>query len=125
MQGSIPLRPSLNSNAAGQSWRELTAAAAQLNALFDAAGLPSGTRIGVLLRNHGPMVPLLMALFSGERCLASINASAPDDKLADDIRRAAVPVLVALRDDWARPGIIAAALRGSGSGGLFSATALR
>ena len=88
-----------------QTWGELIAAADAIDALLSAAGLPAGTRIGVLLRNHAALVPLLLALFRTGRCLASINAGAPDDKLAEDIRRAAVPALVASEADWARPGI--------------------
>ena len=88
-----------------QTWGELIAAADGFGAVLSAAGLPAGSRIGVLLRNHGAQVPVLLGLFRTARCLASINASAPDDKLADDIRRAAVPALVASEADWARPGI--------------------
>ena len=88
-----------------QTWAELIAAADGFAAVLNAAGLPAGSRIGVLLRNHGAQVPVLLGLFRTARCLASINASAPDDKLADDIRRAAVPALVASEADWARPGI--------------------
>lgn len=88
-----------------QSWGDLKAIADQLTATLDAAGVGPGTRIGVLLRNRAPMVPLLLSLFASGRCLASINAAAPDDKLAEDVRRAAVPVLVALDDEWERVGI--------------------
>jgi acyl-CoA synthetase (AMP-forming)/AMP-acid ligase II len=94
---------------AWQTWRDLSAASQAVVSLLEEVGLPAGTRIGVLLRNRGAMVPLLLALFAGDRCLASINANAPDEKLAEDIRRAAVPALVALEQDWARPGVREAA----------------
>jgi long-chain acyl-CoA synthetase len=93
-----------------QSWRDLITAADALGGVLNDAGLPAGTRIGVLLRNHATQIPVLLSLFRSCRCLASINASAPDDRLADDIRRAAVPTLVASEADWARPGIREAAV---------------
>jgi long-chain acyl-CoA synthetase len=99
-----PEAPELEFEGRWRSWGDLTRAAASLETLLDDAGAGQGTRIGVLLRNRAPMVSLLLALFRSERCLASINASAPDDKLAEDIRRAAAPVLVALESDWARAG---------------------
>ena len=108
--GSLdPEAPELEFEGQWRSWRELTDASAALLVLLDEAGIPAGTRIGVLLRNRGAIVPVLLALFTGDRCLASINAAAPDDKLADDVRRATVPVLVALEEDWQRPGIREAA----------------
>jgi long-chain acyl-CoA synthetase len=92
-----------------QTWRDLIAAADAFGDILTAAGLPAGTRIGLVLRNHASQVPVLLGLFRTSRCLASINAGAPDDKLADDIRRAVVPALVASESDWARPGILEAA----------------
>ena len=91
------------------SWGTLAAQAATLGALLDGEGHGAGRRIGVLLRNRGEMVPVLLCLLGSDRCVASINASAPDDKLADDIRAAATPVIVASAADWARPGVLAAA----------------
>jgi long-chain acyl-CoA synthetase len=92
-----------------QSWGQLISAADMFDAVLSTARLPAGTRIGVLLRNHAVQIPVLLGLFRTARCLASINASAADDKLADDIRRAAVPALVASEADWARPGVREAA----------------
>lgn len=92
-----------------QSWGELIAAADAIDAILTGVDLPAGSRIGVLLRNHAAQIPVLLGLFRSSRCLASINASAPDDKLGDDIRRAAVPALVASEADWVRPGIREAA----------------
>jgi acyl-CoA synthetase (AMP-forming)/AMP-acid ligase II len=100
-----PDAPELEFEGRWRSWADLGRGAEALNTLLGTAGLAAGTRIGVLLRNRAPMVSLLLALFCSEQCLASINASAPDDKLAEDITRAAAPVLVALESDWARAGV--------------------
>ena len=97
-----------------QSWRDLVTAADAFHGVLNDAALPAGTRIGVLLRNHATQIPVLLGLFRSSRCLASINASAPDDRLDDEIRRAAVPALVASAADWARPGVrLAAAALGA------------
>ncbi len=81
---------------------------------MEAANLEEGVRVGVLLRNHGDMVPVLLALFRSGRCLASLNAVSPDNKLAEDIIDAAAPVLIATAADLARPQILQAA-RDSGA----------
>jgi len=60
------------------------------------------------------MVPVLLALFSTRRCLASLNAVSPDNKLAEDIADAAVPVLIATEADLERESVLAAA-RASGA----------
>ena len=115
-----PDAPELEFEGRWQTWGELARAAAKLDGLLRSAGVAPGTRVGVLLRNRAPMVPVLLALFRSDRCLASINASAPDDRLAEDIRRAAVPVLVALESDWARSGVEDAA-RAIGAVGIVLA----
>ncbi len=104
-----PHAPELEFDGRWWSWHQLADDAARLNEALQAAGLHQGTRVGVLLRNRAPLVPVLLALFASGRCLASLNANAPDDKLAEDIRRAAVPVLVALDADWDRAAVREAA----------------
>jgi len=47
-------------------------------------------------------VPVLLALFTSDRCLASLNAVSPDNKLAADIVECAAPVLIATAADWER-----------------------
>jgi len=91
------------------SWADLDARSAELVKLLDEMGAGPDFRIGVLLRNHIDMVPVLLALFRSDRCLASLNAVSPDAKLADDIVDAATPVLIGCASDWARPGIADAA----------------
>lgn len=104
-----PAAPEMEFEGRWHSWSDLAGAAAALNEILRESDIGAGVRIGMLLRNRGPIVSALLAIFASERCAASINASAPDDKLADDIRRAAVPVLVALAADWERPGVREAA----------------
>ena len=91
------------------SWGELAARMESISALLDRSGAGEGTRVGVLLRNHIDLVPVLLALFVSGRCLASLNAHSPDNKLAEDIVDAAAPVIIATRDDLARQPLLDAA----------------
>ncbi|AIT80034.1 class I adenylate-forming enzyme family protein [Novosphingobium pentaromativorans] len=104
-----PTRDALEFGREWLTWEELDRRSRKLCDLLDAIGAGPDTRIGVLLRNHCDLVPVLLGLFRSGRCLASLNAVSPDAKLADDIRDAAVPVLVACGADWERPDILAAA----------------
>jgi long-chain acyl-CoA synthetase len=69
------------------------------------ASLGAGARVGVLLRNRQEIVPVLLALFSSERCLATFNAHAPDQYLAPDLIKGAPPVVVGVAQDWARDAV--------------------
>ena len=91
------------------TWSELIDASGRLIKQLDDAGIGADMRIGMLLRNSAPMIPALLAMFRSNRCVASINASAPDDKLAEDVVKSRVPVIVALEEDWAREGMTQAA----------------
>jgi long-chain acyl-CoA synthetase len=92
-----------------RTWKNLDDESAALSEMLAGQALGTGTRIGILLRNRSSIVGALLAIFRSDRCAASINASAPDDKLAVDIRSAATPILVGTKEDWSRPGVKAAA----------------
>lgn len=106
-----PEAPALEFAGEWRSWGQLATAAAAISQALDAAGIGEGKRVGVLLRNHGDLVPVLLSLFSTRRCLASLNAVSPAAKLADDIAAAAAPVLIGAAEDWRRPGLLEAAGR--------------
>lgn len=106
-----PDAPALEFAGEWRSWGSLAAAAAAIGEALDAAQIGEGKRVGVLLRNHGDLVPVLLSLFSTQRCLASLNAVSPDGKLAEDIVAAAPPVLIGLAEDWRRSGLLEAAAR--------------
>ncbi|HEY3694656.1 long-chain fatty acid--CoA ligase [Phenylobacterium sp.] len=92
-----------------QTWGDLAAQMHGLDAALTGAGLGAGARVGVILRNRPQMAPVLACLFSTGRCLATLNGNAPDDYLAADVRKVEAPVLLGLAEDWARPGVRAAA----------------
>ncbi len=103
-----PAAPALEFERIDYSWGQLATAAQALREQLDALDLPAGARVGVLLRNRPEFVPVLIALFTTGRCLATLNAHAPDDALAADIERVQVPVVLALQGDLERPAVGAA-----------------
>lgn len=97
-----PAAPAIEFERSWRSWGDIAASTADVRALLDEAGAGAGARVGVLLRNHVDLVPVLLALFTSDRCLASLNAVSPDNKLAADIVDCAAPVLIATAGDWER-----------------------
>jgi acyl-coenzyme A synthetase/AMP-(fatty) acid ligase len=97
-----PGAPELEYEARWTTWGELAQLASGLDAALAAEGLGAGARIGALMRNTRELVPVLIALFSTGRCLATFNAHAPDQALAADLRRGEPPVILGATADWAR-----------------------
>jgi len=104
-----PSAPELEVNERWFTWGEIMTASARLVALLEQNGIGPDMRVGMMLRNSAPMVPALIAMFRTGRCVASINASAPDEKLVEDLLKSKVPVVVALEDEWQRAGLTDAA----------------
>lgn len=100
-----PAAPALEFDRQWHSWGDLNRSAQALIAALDELGLGAGARIGTLMRNRPELVSVLIALFSTGRCLATLNAHAPDDALAADIERVQCPVIVLVQSDLDRPGI--------------------
>ncbi len=113
--GIDPAAPAVEFGGVDYSWGQLHKAAAGLRDALAALDLPEGARVGVLLRNRPEMVPVLIALFTSGRCLATLNAHAPDDALAADVERVQAPVIVALESDLARPAVRDAIARAGAS----------
>ncbi|MDQ8757608.1 fatty acid--CoA ligase family protein [Sphingosinicella sp. LHD-64] len=104
----LRLDPTANALEFGRVWRswgEIEASADRLGAVLDEAGIGPEARVGVLLRNHADLVPVILGLFLTNRCLASLNAVSPDAKLAADVADAATPAVIAIGSDWERPGL--------------------
>jgi acyl-coenzyme A synthetase/AMP-(fatty) acid ligase len=91
------------------TWGEVADLVAGLGREFAAQGLGKGAAVGCALRNRPPHAAAMIGVVAGERCLVTFNALSPDDKLAEDVRAARVPVLIAAAEDWRRPALIEAA----------------
>jgi acyl-CoA synthetase (AMP-forming)/AMP-acid ligase II len=99
------------------SWGELADIVNDLNRIFEALGLGEGAAIACALRNRPEHAATMMGVVGGGRCLVTLNALTPDEKLAADVIAASAPALVAWADDWARPALREAAAR-SGAAGI-------
>jgi len=106
-----PAAPALEFEQRWHSWGDLDNSARSLSRVLGTLALGPGARIGTLMRNRPELVAVLIALFSSGRCLATLNAHAPDDALAADIERVQSPVIVGLASDLMRPGVREAIVR--------------
>lgn len=76
--------------------------AKQLSAL----GLGEDARVGVLKRNHPDPFAAVISVICMDGVIVSVNSMLPDDKLNEDLRTLALPVVVGLREDLERPGVL-------------------
>jgi long-chain acyl-CoA synthetase len=104
-----PAREAIQFKGAWRTWGELAAVVAGLDQAFAALGLGEGAAVACALRNWPEHAAVMMGVVSGGRCLVTMNALLPDEKLAADILAARPPVLVAMAQDWAKPAVRAAA----------------
>jgi len=70
-----------------------------------AAALP----VGLLARTRFGPVAAMLSLIAARRTIVPFNPMLGDARLADDIRRTPVALILAEADDWARPAVRAAA----------------
>ncbi|MFI0961282.1 class I adenylate-forming enzyme family protein [Streptomyces sp. NPDC021080] len=88
------------------SWGDLQSVDRQLGRILDGAGLGSGARIGVVLENRPEHVGTVISLLASGRCLVTLSPLQPAERLAADIARCGVPVVVASPEVLARPGVL-------------------
>lgn len=100
-----PTAPALEFRQQWLSWGALADTAEQILTAINDTGLGEGARIATLMRNRPEIVAVLIAVFRSGRCLATLNAHAPDDALAADIERVQAPVVIGLAEDLQRPPI--------------------
>lgn len=106
-----PSAPAIEYHRRWYTWGELHSLVNALDAIFTERSVPTGARIGGLLRNCPEIACAIVAIVTSDRCVVTLNPVMPDDKLAPEIESLQIPVLVALRQDWERPEIYAAAKR--------------
>jgi long-chain acyl-CoA synthetase len=92
-----------------RSWAEVEAVVVALDEALAAAGLGAGTRVAGMLRNHPLIAAASLSIVTSDRCIVTLNAALPDERLADDIRALKPPVLVGIERDWDRPAVRTAA----------------
>ncbi len=87
------------------TWADIAEAVEAVDSALKDAGLMAGTRVGVLLRNRAECVPVILSLILSARCIVTLNALAPEQKLAEEIISLELPVIVGLSEDLARPAL--------------------
>jgi acyl-CoA synthetase (AMP-forming)/AMP-acid ligase II len=90
------------------SWGRLSAISGDLDALLNGVELRDGARVGIVLENRPEHVAVVAALVATNRCLVTLSPLQPPERLAADIGRSEVPVVVASPEALERPGILAA-----------------
>lgn len=96
-----PSAEAVESEGAWWTWGELSGLVDEIRGRLDAAGVPVGARIGLLLRNRAPQLAALMACVIGRRCAVAFNPALPPAKLADDVGAQRPAMLIGAPEDVA------------------------
>ena len=80
-----PAAPAIEFEKSWMSWGAIATIMDEIGALLTAAGLPAGTRVGVMMRNHVLAAATLLEVVASNRCIVTLNPHLPDLRLADDI----------------------------------------
>ncbi|NWG53484.1 MAG: long-chain fatty acid--CoA ligase [Hydrogenophilaceae bacterium] len=99
---------------AWRPWRALRRGMDAVDAALSAAGAGEGARVGVLLRNHADLIGAILSIVTSERCIVTLNALAPGDKLAAELEALRLPAVIGLDADW-RTGALADAAKATGT----------
>jgi acyl-CoA synthetase (AMP-forming)/AMP-acid ligase II len=100
-----PAAPAIEFEKKWTTWGELGAIMGEIDSLLAAAGLPAGTRVGVMMRNNVLTAATLLEIVASDRCIVTLNANLPDERLAGDIVAQKVPVVIGLARDWDRAAV--------------------
>ena len=87
------------------TWGLFQAIARGLDEALAKHGLGEGARIGLVLENRPEHVGLIIALLASDRCIVTLSPLQPPERLAADIGRSEVPVVVATPEALAREGV--------------------
>ena len=87
------------------TWGELATTIHALQNALDGLGCHEDARLGILLRNRPPQVAALLGAIASNRCVVTLNPLFPDDRLADDIARLSLPVVIGQAADLERAGV--------------------
>ena len=90
------------------TWGQIQQSARGFAAALDAAGLHTGARVGVVLENRPEHVAVVAAVIASGRCLVMLSPLQPAARLAADIARCELPVVVSGAEALAREGVLGA-----------------
>ncbi|MBV9509149.1 MAG: long-chain fatty acid--CoA ligase [Caulobacteraceae bacterium] len=98
------------------SWGELAAAAAAIEAELAKLDLPKAAPVGWIARNRPASAAAFAALMLAGRPIAPLRPNQSPAGFCDEIRAQKLKAIVGAGDDWALPGVIAAAAEAGGGG---------
>jgi long-chain acyl-CoA synthetase len=104
-----PAEPFIEFEGAWYSWGEFAAAMAAIDALLSWAQVPAEGRIGILLRNRPELVSAILSTVARECCLVTLNTIGSEEKLAAEVERSEVTVVIGASSEWSRSRIREAA----------------
>jgi len=87
------------------SWGTIQATVRSLDGLLTELGLGQASRVGVVLENRPEHVAVVIGLLATGRCVVTLSPLQPADRLAADIARCGVPVVVASPEILGRNGV--------------------
>lgn len=100
--GLAPAEPMIEFEGVWYSWGEVAAAMSAVGSILESAGIPAGGRVGILLRNRPEFVPAILSTVTQDRCLVTLNTIGAEEKLAAELERSEVPVVLASPSEWSR-----------------------
>ena len=104
-----PAAPAIEFRRGWTSWGELGQLMAEISHHLDEHGFGADARIGLVLRNRPELMAAIAELLRSARCMVSLNASYPEERLAADVVETAVPALILVPEDWRKVGLQRAA----------------
>jgi long-chain acyl-CoA synthetase len=91
------------------TWGTIQAVSRSLDSALTARGLGSGARVGLVLENRPEHVAVLLSVLATDRTVVTFSALQPAQRLAADVARADVPVVVGTSRQLNGEGVRAAA----------------
>lgn len=86
-------------------WGQLQNLARGLDALLTRVELGAGARVGLVLENRPEDVGVMAALLASDRCLVTLSPLQPPERLAADIARSGLPVVLGSPEVLERRGV--------------------
>ncbi|GAB3429249.1 class I adenylate-forming enzyme family protein [Actinophytocola sediminis] len=91
------------------SWGWLHDRGDAVQEILTAHGVTGRAPVAMVMRNRPATVAVVLSLLTHGQTLVTVSGMQPDDQLAAELGRLPAAIVLADREDWARPGVLAAA----------------
>jgi acyl-CoA synthetase (AMP-forming)/AMP-acid ligase II len=95
-----PSAPALQFEGVWRPWSHLSSGIDALDEVLRPHGWLDGTMVGVVMRNRPEIVRAVSGILGTGRCLVTLSSAVSAARLADEVVRLALPVVVATASDW-------------------------